>query len=454
MPDLAESWEVLDGGKKIVFNLRRGVRFHDGTEFNADAVVFSFKRQMDKDHPYHFGEYIYWNAMYRGIKDVKKIDDFTIAIHIDEPFSPLIQNMAMFPVSIVSPEAVKKYGRDFSKNPVGTGPFIFSHWEEGKRIVLEANPDYFEGRPYLDRLVFMTVKDQHTRRIQLEGGIVHVSFDMPPEQLSFFKMNPNLKTYSISGMNVFYLAMNVQKPPFDNKLVRMALNHAINREAIVRLVYQGSATVARGVLPPTIWGYEKDLRHYHYDPGAARRMLESAGYAEGFKCELHTMDVPRPYIPDPIKASRMIKKDLSKIGISVQIVISSWEQYIKLIQDGEHQMCLSGWISDNGDPDNFLYVLLDKDNALRGTAQNVAFFRNEELHRMLIEARRLLDRRQREVIYRNAQRLINEEVPWVPIAHSEFNVVANRSVKGILLNPTGIIYFRGVWFERLNPLIR
>ncbi|HLU66214.1 MAG TPA: ABC transporter substrate-binding protein, partial [Kofleriaceae bacterium] len=237
-------------------------------------------------------------------------------------------------------------------------------------------------------------------------------------------------------------------PPFDDPRVRRAVNHAVNKEPIVKLAYQGLATAATGPLPPTQWGHHGGGDSYPYDPERARLLLAEAAADGHFDPDrVHTLYVPttpRPYLPDPDTVARVLQANLNAAGIKTRMVVQGIRAHIGSAQRGDHDMALFGWVGDNGDPDNFLYMLLDQDNTTPGVARNVAFFRHDELHRLLLAAQQSMSRRQRDEIYRRAQELIAREAPWVPLAHSQVAVAARVDVGGIVVNPSTHVDFRGV----------
>ena len=246
-------------------------------------------------------------------------------------------------------------------------------------------------------------------------------------------------------MNVGYLAMNMDKAPFDEHLVRLAINHAIDKQSLVDNFYQGLAVPAKNPLPPTLWGYNDDIEPYPHDPAKARELLRQAGYPRGFDTELWAMPVPRPYMPQPDKIAQAIQADLKEAGIRAEIVQWEWGTYLDKVAKGEHAMALLGWTGDNGDPDNFLYVLLDKTAAIK-PAQNIAFYRSDELHEILVQARRNADHQERIQLYRRAQEIVHRDVPWVPLVHSTQTIAFHRSVRGFKLHPTSSKWFHQVEF--------
>jgi peptide/nickel transport system substrate-binding protein len=443
-PGLATSWSVSGDGRVWTFNLRTGVRFHDGTPFDADAVVFSFDRQRDPHHPFHQEDYIYWETNFRNIQNVDKLDAHTVRITIERPYAPFLSNLAMFPVSIVSPTAVKKFGAEFSRHPVGTGPFRFVDWSPGERIILTANPNYWGGAPQVQHLVFVAIRDPRQRLVALEGGSIDVAENLSPEDLQFVALHPELTLYRVAGNNVGYLAMNVTHPPFNDVRVRRAVNYAVNKTAIVKLIYQGLASEATSPVPPSLWGHV-DEPLYKYDRAMAMKLLAEAHYAQPKRRpRLYVMDTPRAYMPTPETVARIIQHNLRDVGMDVEVVVNEFDTHVRLTQSGMHDLCLLGWSADTIDPDNFLYVLFDPENAEPGNARNVAFYRNPELHGILSWAQETSDRADRERFYRRAQELIARDAPWVPLAHGEVIVAARRSLAGLKLHPSATVYFSTV----------
>jgi peptide/nickel transport system substrate-binding protein len=441
-PGLAVSWSVSNDGTEWTFKLRKGVRFHDGTRLDADAVVFSLERQRDPEHPFHFQAFTYWESTFRNVREVKALDARTVRIRIDRPYAAFLANLAMFPASIVSPTAMRRLGRGFASQPVGTGPFKFQRWDRGKRVRLLRNPDYWGGPPRAKHLVFEVVPEESQRLVALESGTADVSHGLAPADRQLARLHPDLKLFQAPGENVAFLALNTQRPPFDDVRVRRAVNHAVNKELIVKLAYQGLATAAHGPIPPTMWSFNPSIRRYRYDPELARRLLAEAGWMPTLHLRLYAMSTPRPYLPSPVLVARIIARNLADVGMPVELVVNPFGEHLRATQMGEHDLCLGGWASDNGDPDNFLYLLLDRDNARRGAARNQAMFGNESLHILLTRARAEMDRGVRERLYRRAQEIVAEEAPWVPLAHTDVVLAARGSVQHLKIHQSTIIFYR------------
>jgi peptide/nickel transport system substrate-binding protein len=446
-PGLATSWKASKNGLTWTFVLRQGVLFHDGTPFNADAVVFSFSRQFKLDHPFHKveGAYQYWTSMSMSdvVKTVRKVDDHTVAIDLKRPNAPFLANLAMNFCAIVSPTAVAKWKVDFARHPVGTGPFLFVDWIKDDRIVLDRNPNYWGEAPKLDRLIFRSIPENSVRLMALTQGSIDGMDNLVPDFLPTIESDEKLQLLSQPGMNVGYLAMNMDKEPFQKVAVRRAINHAINKQSLVDNLYQGLAIPAVNPIPPTLWSYRDETPGYAYDPEKAKALLADAGFPNGFKTTLWAMPVPRPYMPQPLKIAQAIQADLQIVGIQAEIVTFEWGTYLDRVQRGQHDMALLGWTGDNGDPDNFLYVLLDK-NATQKPANNIAFYRSEPLHEVLVAAQQVSDQEKRTILYHRAQEIVFEDAPWVPLVHAAQTAAFSTRVKGFKLHPTGSKWFHGV----------
>ena len=376
-PGLAESWEVSDDGLTYTFNLRKGVTFHGNEaftpsrDFNADDVVFSFMRQLDPEHPYHKvsgGAYEYFNGMSMPdlLKSVEKVDDHTVRFHLNRPEAPFIANLGMDFASIMSAEyadTMMEAGtpEKVDLEPIGTGPFQFVAYQKDAVIRYQAHPDYWAGKAPIDKLVFSITPDASVRYAKLKAGECHVMPYPNPADLEAMANDADVNLMEQEGLNVGYLAFNTEKEPFTDRKVRQALSMAINKDAIIEAVFAGAGKVAKNPIPPTIWSYNEETVDYPYDPSLAKSLLAEAGYPDGFETDIWAMPVQRPYNPNARRMAEIIQADWDKIGVKANIVSYEWGEYLKRSKDGEHQTLLLGWTGDNGDPDNFLAVLLGCD---------------------------------------------------------------------------------------------
>jgi dipeptide transport system substrate-binding protein len=458
VPGLAEKWDVSDDGLTYTFHLRKGVKFHSNKsfkptrDFGADDVVATFNRMWKADDPYakvSGGAYDYFNDMGMPdlLKSVEKVDDNTVKFTLNKPEAPFIANLAMDFAAIHSKEymdAMQKAGtpEQVDQAPIGTGPWTFVDYQKDAVIRYKANPDYFRGKQKIDTLVYAITPDATARMAKLQAGECHVAPYPNPADLDKLKADQNLQVLQQEGLNVGYLAFNTEKKPFDDKRVRQALNMAIDKEAIIKAVYQAAGKPAHNPIPPTIWSYNESIKPYPYDPKKAQEMLKEAGVTS-LNTDVWYMPVQRPYNPDAKKIAELIQADLSKIGITAELKTFEWGEYRKRLQAGEHQMGLLGWTGDNGDPDNFMGVLLSCGSARPG-GQNIAKWCNQDFTKLLDEARQTADQAKRTELYMKAQEIFHEEAPWFPIAHSVVYMPMSKKVVGYKIHPFGTHIFEGV----------
>jgi len=287
VPGLAESWTISKDGLRYSFKLRKGVTFHDGTPLNAEAVKFSIERQIDPEHPFNkLGKYPFANYFFGNVKAVEVVDPFTVEFVLKEPRASFLTILTSAAASIVSPTAVKKFGADYALQPVGTGPFKYASWDRGQRVVLEKNPSYWRYPVKLDRVVYRPIVEGQARLTELLTGSLDLIVDVPPDFVGQVEQSPKATLLKQVGAHVWYLGINNQKKPFDDKRVRQALNYAVNKEAIVRDVLKGTGSLSRGPVLPATWGADSGLKPYPYDPERARRLLTEAGYPSGFSTSL------------------------------------------------------------------------------------------------------------------------------------------------------------------------
>ncbi len=435
-PCLATSWEVSEDGMSWFFNLRQGVRFHDGTVFDAHAVVFNFERWMNEDNPYHMGKFNYWLYVFGGfpglVRSVTALSDYRVKIVLSKTYAPFLSALTIPAFGIASPGAVKKYGNDFYRHPVGTGPFRFESWQKNRRIELAANKEYWGNTPKIDQLEFAVIKSSRDRLEQLNQGRVHIIDSLSPDDVPAVRQDPNLTLFLRPSANVGFMSMNMQKEPYNIREVRLAINHAINKDRLVEEAYANLAKKAKTLIPPFLWGYNDSIQPYGYDPEEAKRLLAQAGYPDGFETELWVMEQPRPYFMNPCQVAEFIRQDLQDINIKADIRVFGWEEYIEKLKNGEHEMALIGWIGDNRDPDNFLYTLLGSYNAYHGMASNYSFYKDEQVNRLLVQARQTLDTSFRSELYRNVQQKVHNDAPVVPLVHTMPALAAGNSVKGYI----------------------
>jgi peptide/nickel transport system substrate-binding protein len=438
-PSLATRWEVSNDGRRWRFFLRPGVQFHDGTDLDADAVVFSFQRLLDPKHANVLGDDgRYWRSLLKSVTNVTAIDPNTVEVEVAQPYAPLLGNLAMF--AIVSPTAVRRWGDAFRDHPAGTGPFGLETWIKGEHLIVRRFDRYWGKAAVLERIVFRVVVDARQRLVELESGSVDLATSILPDEQAYVELHPELVLHHTAGNDVSYLAFNMQKKTFADIRARRAAAHAINKEPIVKLAYQGRAVAADGPLPPSQWAYHRPKHRYGFDPGGARKLLDDAvkdgAFDRNTTYKLYAMSTPRPYLAQPERVARFIQAALDQVGIRSQLIMQPYPEHRASLERGEHDLALFGWIGDTGDPDNFLYVLFHSDNSV-GVAQNLAFYRESTVDKWLIDAQAASDEGARSRLYRQVQDKIAEDAPWVPIAHSEYVVAGRIEIENVVLSPLG-----------------
>ncbi len=425
-PKLATEYTSSEDGLTWTFQLREGVKFHDGTDFNAEAVVFNFERWMDPENPYHEGDFPYYPFLYGGFKgdenhlieSVTATDEHELEIVLKRKTAPFLSYLAISMFGIASPAAIEQYGAGIGENPVGTGPFKFEEWNRNNTITLSKNEDYWmEGKPYLDQVIYQVIPENSARLNALQTGEIDIVDGMNASDTTIVEDTDGIELLKRPSFNIGYMAFNMEKEPFDDPLVRKAINMAIDKEEIVDAFYNGLADPATSPLPPSLWSHDESLEKYDYNVEEAKKLLAEAGFEDGFTTELHTMSNPRPYLPEPMKIAEAIQSDLAEIGIKAEIVSSEWATYLEDTKNGKHSMAMYGWTGVMADPDNFLYPNLSKTNA-EVPAQNIAFYKSDEFTSLITEARETIDQDKRTELYQEAQQLFQEDAPWVMLAYT------------------------------------
>ena len=465
IPALAESWTVSPDSKVVTFKLRHGVKFHSNAnfkptrDFNADDVIFSWSRMADDNQPFHkmtAGQtFAYFDDMgMRNIVDkVEALDKYTVRFTLKRPEAPFLADMAMDFASINSAEYFDTMMKKGTPNaadiyPIGTGPFEFVSYQKDATIRYKAFDQYWKGRPKIDNLIFSITRDATARYAKLKTGECQAMAFPKPADLAEMQKDPQLNVLQKEGLNVGYIAFNVEKKPFDNKLVRQALNMATNKEAILKAVYQGQGQVAKNPIPPILWSYNNAVQDYPYDPAKAKQMLAQAGYPNGFEVDLWYLPVTRPYNPDGKRMAEMIQADWDKVGVKAKLVTYEWAEYRKRSKTGEQAVMMFGWSGDNGDPDNFFVPLLGCE-AVKGGG-NVARWCNKPFEDLVIKAAQTANKADRAKLYEQAQVIFKEEAPWITLAHSVRFDPIRKEVKGYKMDATAHHYFTSADIARDN----
>ncbi|UUD65576.1 ABC transporter substrate-binding protein [Pseudomonas seleniipraecipitans] len=457
-PGLATSWDVSEDGLTYTFHLREGVKFHTTDyfkptrEFNADDVLFTFQRMLDRNHPFrkaYPSEFPYFTDMGldKNIAKIEKTDEHTVVFTLNAVDAAFVQNLAMNFAAVHSAEyadQLLKAGKaaQINQQPIGTGPFVFSRYQKDAAIRYKGNKEYWAPEQVkIDNLIFSINTDASVRTQKLRAGECQITLNPRPADLKALQADKNLNVPTAPGYNLGYIAYNVTRAPFDKLEVRQALDMAVNKQAIIDAVYQGAGQLAVNGMPPTQWSYDESIKDAAYNPEKAKELLKAAGVKEGTEITLWAMPVQRPYNPNARLMAEMLQADWAKIGVKARIVSYEWGEYIKRAHAGEHDAMLIGWTGDNGDPDNWLGTLY---GCASVDGNNFSKWCDAEYDKLVVAAKRVTDQAERTELYKQAQVVLKREVPITPIAHSTVYQPMRASVKGFQISPFGRNSFSGV----------
>ena len=446
-PDIAKSWKISPDGKTWTFALQPKLRFSDGTPLDARAVKFNFDRWRDSKNPYRgnfpFGYYADMLGGFDRDSVITAVDapaPTTVVLHLKHPFTPLLRDVALSPFGIGSPAAIAKDAQAFNQLPVASGPYEVAEWVHDDHITLLANPSWSGPAPAYTTVVVRDIPDQSTSVLSMKRGDIDMLIDPRPDDARDLAKQSGIRLYEAASNNVTYVAMNVEKPPFGNVLVRRAVAYALDAGAIAKSFYAEGATVADNWTPVGMEGENPSVHAYPYDVAKARALLAQAGQAH-IQTELYYPTSPRPYMPEPQRVAETIQAELKLAGIDLTLEPYEFGVFLTKVKNGEHPMCLIGWTGDNGDPDDFLYPLLDQDSAVKGTAQNYSFWRDPAFHRLMLAGQQTPDGPARAAIYRAANAMVHDQAPAIPLTHSVVSFAAKSSIEGVVASPDNSFNF-------------
>jgi peptide/nickel transport system substrate-binding protein len=442
-------------GTTTELTLREDVTFHNGEEFTADDFIATYRRFTDSEYQYYPGDD--YTSGYAGftlgswIDDIQKDGDYSLTINLTQKYAPFLRNLAMFAASVISEKAIQNKGKKLKSQPVGTGPFKLTNWDQGNQQVrMEANEGYWGTGPFVREVVFTVVGSNSSRAQTLDSGGADIIDGLGAQSSKVVENSSNAELLSIPGINIGYMAMNMsQMEEFRNTKVRQAVSYAIDTKAIVENVFKGIAEQASQPIPANVLGYNDDVDPYPYDPDQAQTLLDEAGYGDGFSFELATFKNPRTYNPNPSQAAQVVKSNLGEVGIDVTINTMPFDPFLDYTLGGKHDACFLGWMTDNADPDNFYYALLhpqisvDKvpdgqdwvDWETNGNALNVSAWANTEYMQLVNDAQTTYDEGTRESKYQQAAEIANTEAPWIFMDHAKALRGVHNRVKGFFVAP-------------------
>lgn len=443
-PALATSWKISEDGKSYTFHLRKNVKFHDGTPFDAEAVKFNILHQIDPKHLFYTKDaYFYAGTTYGMVEEVKVLDTYTVQIDLKYPYAAFLANLAM-PIGapMVSPASIKKFATETMHQPVGTGPFQFVSKDE-KQIIIERNSEHWEKVKGIERVRFTSEANEDARLLALRSGDSDVMLEGSYTMAEKLHGDDNFNIFRKPLLHIAYLAMNTEKSPLNKVQVRQAINHAINKPSLVKLVMGESATLAKNPIPPGIAGYNDSIIDYVYDVKKAQSLLKEAGMEKGFEATL----LYRSNIKSHVKLGTYIKAALGKVGINLRLVPMEWSDMKSVLGNGEFDLAILRWFGDNGDADNFFYPLFSKESAKKPKALNRAFYKSDAAEALIQEGRSEVIPSKREEIYRKLQEIIHHDAPWVPLYHRDDFHFSSSDVERVNYNMLSEVRFQHVRFS-------
>lgn len=426
---LAESYTVSDDGLVYTVKLRQGVKFQDGTDFNAAAVKVNLDRASNPDNK------LKRYNLYKNIASTEAVDPATVKITLKQPFSAFINILAHPATAMISPAALEKYGKEIGFHPVGTGPYALETWNQTDFVKVKKNASYWEqGLPKLDTITWRPVVDNNTRAAMLQTGEAQFAFPIPYEQAAVLQKNDKLDLVTTPSIMQRYISMNVTQKPFDNPKVREAINYAINRDALVKVAFAGFATPATGVVPPAI-AFAEPFKAWPYDPAKARELLKEAGYPNGFETTLwssHNHSTAQ-------KVLQFTQQQLAQVGVKVKLTaMDAGQRAAEVEGKGQKEsgvrMFYTGWSASTGEADWALSPLFASQN-WPPTLFNTAFYSNPQVDSDLTEALKTTDNAQKASLYKNAQEIIWKESPWVPLVVEKLVSAHSKSLSGFYMMP-------------------
>ncbi len=451
--DLAEKWTVSKDGKVITFYLRKGVRWHDGFEFTADDCLFTYQRLVDPNvaTPY--------SSSYMDVLKAEVVDRYTFRLTYKEPFSPALESWAigMLPKHILEGKDINKDG--FNRSPIGTGPYKFKEWIAGQKIVLEANDDYFEGRPNIDQYIYRIIPDNTTMFQELLSGGVDMMGLSPLQYLrksETRRIRENYRKYRYPANVYTYLGYNLTSPLFSDKRVRRALSYAIDRQSIIEGVLLGIGRPCTGPFSHVSWAYNPDVKPYPYEPETARHMLKDAGWMDRNGDGVLDKD-GRPFRftiltnqgnNERIKTAEIIQRNFKAIGVDVHIRVMEWQAFLEQVDNRTFDAIILGW-SLGRDPD--LYDIWHSSKTKKGE-YNFIGYRNSEVDRLLVEGRRTFDMEDRKRIYYRIHNILADEQPYAFLYVPDATPIVHKRFKGIEQAAIGIMHNFIRWYVPKNRM--
>ncbi len=420
VPGLAETWEKVDE-TTWEFKLVEGVKFHNGEELKASDVKFTFDRMKESSEVAHIVE---------AVESVEAPDENTIVIKTEYPFGPLLSHLAHTASSILNEKAVTEGGEDYGQKPVGTGPFKFEDWASGDKVTLARFDDYFRDKAKVQKIIFQSIEEGTNRTIGLESAEVDIAYDIEPIDLDRVREHEKLELIEEPSLSTSYIGFNTEKEPFDDPLVRKALNYAVDVDEIIEVVVEGAGHKAVSPINDKVFGFNPSLEGYEYDIEKAKELLKEAGFPDGFSTTLWTNDNPVR-----TRIAEIVQAQLKEVDVDVEIETLEWAAYLDRTAQGDHDMFILGWVAVTGDADYGLYPLFH--SSQHGGAGNRTFYTNKDVDDLLEKGKKSTDEDERLEVYYEAQDIIVDEAPQLFLYFQTQNAGVQSNVKGFKLHPAG-----------------
>jgi peptide/nickel transport system substrate-binding protein len=433
-PSLAIGWKTSKDGLTWTFNLRRGVRFHDGTPFDADAVVFTFFRQMDPANPNRRGDFPLFAEIFTYLKAVRKVSQYQVQFTLSEPFFPFLASLTADCAAIVSPAAVKKTGAAFASLPVGTGPFKLSSWQKGKRLVLKANTEYWRGRPAIDEYIVTIEPQAELLNKYFKDGMLDIIFSYSISKMVSYKKQDWIQIIASPYLSVTFAVLNAARPQLKRKALRQALCSAWDPRAL-KLVFQDYVLPIHSLLPRGLIGDEPKDQPIAFPLAKAQALLKKE--PNGPEIQLEMLLFKNDGLL--FQLFSMYARNLKQIGIKLKLTRLERPAYAQRIALGDFDLAYSGWIADYPDPDSMIFPLLSEPLQKQGLA-NIADAKRADLQNLLIAARRESNTKKRQSLYRDLDRAIIVDGLVIPLYQDKKVVLFNRKLDGIQPNLLGKLY--------------
>jgi peptide/nickel transport system substrate-binding protein/oligopeptide transport system substrate-binding protein len=417
IPDIAESWKVLDNGTTYIFHLNKDVKYINNRIVTAEDFRYSFKRILSPSgkSPNTWvlekisGAKAFMQGRTSDISGIEIPDRYTLKIRLDQPFSPFLYLLTMTPAYVLPKEEVERLGADFSSHPVGTGPFVLKEWRNNNEIVLVRNNHYFSEHAKIEGIVYKIIPEDLTAVTEFELGNLDV-ITVPASEYSRYRESPEWTRYlsSVHGLNVYYLGFNCSRPPFDNVDLRKAVSYAIDRDKILKTFYEKRGRLAQGPVPEILRKWQMQFP-YSFDPQEAKRIIDAGGMKDKTVLFYITAD------QEVIDMAEIIQSYLNKVGLKVEIKQLEWSAYKSALNNGEADLYWLSWWADYPDPENFLFPLFHSSN--HGASGNRSRYTNREVDLLIEAGQKALNISERDGYYKLAEKIIIDEAPWVFFWH-------------------------------------